>query len=234
MSHSKKFRASILAAFTALLILLPATGAFASNVKVVSGNTLSGIAASQCGRASAWPGIWHDNPQISNPDLIFPGQTLAVNCASPRGSNSASRSGPSGSWVHPIRAGLHGVAPGACWGAPRVGHTHKGVDLSAGYGVPIHAAHAGYVARISYDAGGAGWYVALNNGGGIWTVYEHMRSRPSLPTGARVAAGQTIGYVGATGNAKGPHLHFEVHSGALWHPINPAPFLRARGVNVGC
>ena len=71
------------------------------------------------------------------------------------------------------------------------------------------------------------------NHGTYQTVYMHMRTRSFLRVGQSVRAGQTIGYVGRTGDATGPHLHFEIHRGA-WHPFNPAPFLRARGVRVGC
>ena len=78
MLRISKNRAAIVTTFAALLILVPALGASANSVKVVTGDTLSGIAQSQCGRASAWPGIWHDNTQIHNPDLIFPGQTLKL------------------------------------------------------------------------------------------------------------------------------------------------------------
>ena len=42
-----------------------------------------------------------------------------------------------------------------------------------------------------------------------------------------------IGYEGSTGDSTGPHLHFEVHQG-MWNQIDPAPFMRARGVDLGC
>jgi hypothetical protein len=244
MSHSRQIRAAFVAAVTALLVILPATGANAAaeaanaTVRVVKGNTLSGIARSQCGTTAAWPGIWHDNPSISNPDLIYPGQRLTVNCrivAAASRSNAARSAPTTTGWVVP----LPGRKCTSGWGAPRVGHSHKGNDIPAPFGTPIRAAHAGKVVRIAYQGSGAGHYVVLSHPGGVWTLYEHMRSRTFLRVGANVAAGATIGYVGATGNATRngrsfPHLHYEVHTGALWRPVNPGPFMRRVGAPLGC
>jgi murein DD-endopeptidase MepM/ murein hydrolase activator NlpD len=240
MSHSRQIRTAFAAAVTALLVILPATGANAATVKVVHGNTLSGIARSLCGSAAAWPGIWHENPQIKDPNLIYPGQRLTVSCRSQgaTASRSTTRTVVLNGWTHPLPG--HKCTSG--WGAPRVGHKHKGNDLPAPFGTPIRAAHAGKVVRISYDAGGAGWYVVLAHPSGVWTLYEHMRSQTFLRVGANVAAGATIGYVGATGNATRnghsfPHLHFEVHLGSLWGAnaaVDPGPFMRRVGVPLGC
>jgi murein DD-endopeptidase MepM/ murein hydrolase activator NlpD len=57
-------------------------------------------------------------------------------------------------------------------------------------------------------------------------------NRADVQVGDKVAAGDTIGREGSTGDSTGPHLHFEVHKG-LWNQINPAPWMRARGVNLG-
>ena len=189
--------------------------------------SLSGIAAAVCRDASRWPGIARDN-HVTNPRLLQIGVRLTVRCTRVVVSRSTMR--VRGGWVSP----LPGAPCVSGWGAPRVGHTHKGIDLSRGSGTPIHAAHAGTVMRIRYQDGGAGWYLMLNHGT-YQTVYMHMRSRSVLTIGARVQAGATIGYVGDTGDPKpgAYHLHFEVHHDAS-HPINPAPFLRARGVRVGC
>jgi murein DD-endopeptidase MepM/ murein hydrolase activator NlpD len=57
--------------------------------------------------------------------------------------------------------------------------------------------------------------------------------RTAVESGETVKAGEVIGYEGSTGHSTGPHLHFEVHRGA-WNQIDPAPWMRARGVDLGC
>jgi hypothetical protein len=96
---------------------------------------------------------------------------------------------------------------------PILGYTvqHRGVDFGAATGTPIVAAGDGTVAEIGWR-GGYGQYVKLRHSGEYATAYAHMSSYArGLKAGARVRQGQTIGYVGATGMATGPHLHYEVH-----------------------
>lgn len=102
---------------------------------------------------------------------------------------------------------------------PILGYTrmHKGVDFRAGYGTPILAVQAGWVERAGW-AGGYGNQVRLQHGGGIETSYSHMSAVATRP-GALVRQGDVIGWVGATGLATGPHLHFEVMANGL--QINP-------------
>lgn len=94
---------------------------------------------------------------------------------------------------------------------------HAGVDYAARYGTPIYAMNDGV---ISYSGrhGGHGKYVRINHGDGLGTGYAHM-SRIAVNRGARVRAGQVIGYVGSTGLSTGPHLHFEVYKGGK--TVNP-------------
>jgi len=109
-------------------------------------------------------------------------------------------------------AGFIRPVPGSIgdgFGVPRPGgRTHKGVDIIAPAGTPIAAAAAGYVSGRGYDLG-AGNYINLTHPGGIVTKYFHQ-SRFAVSAGERVTQGQIIGYVGATGDASGPHLHFEI------------------------
>jgi murein DD-endopeptidase MepM/ murein hydrolase activator NlpD len=93
---------------------------------------------------------------------------------------------------------------------PILGYTrmHKGIDFRAGYGTPILAATDGRVI-LAGRAGGYGNQVRLAHAGGLVTSYSHM-SRILAQPGASVRQGQVIGYVGATGLATGPHLHYEL------------------------
>jgi len=86
---------------------------------------------------------------------------------------------------------------------------HKGVDYAAPTGTIIKAAGDGRVSFVG-TKGGYGRAVILEHGGGISTLYGHMsRFANGLHDGTRVKQGTTIGYVGSSGAATGPHLHYE-------------------------
>lgn len=86
---------------------------------------------------------------------------------------------------------------------------HRGVDYAAPTGTKIYAAGAGRV-QFRGVKGGLGNAVEIAHSGGVVTRYGHMsRFASGLKTGQRVEQGQVIGYVGSTGLATGPHLHFE-------------------------
>lgn len=85
---------------------------------------------------------------------------------------------------------------------------HRGVDLRAPGGAPVYAAADGRVVQ-SGSAGAYGWMVEIDHGAGLRSLYAHHR-RNLVREGERVRRGQVIGLVGATGNATGEHLHFEL------------------------
>jgi peptidoglycan hydrolase CwlO-like protein len=114
---------------------------------------------------------------------------------------------------------------------PREGGFHPGIDIGKGMGTPIHAAADGVVFR-SYLSSSYGNCVMIThyiNGQEYTTVYAHMENR-LVSDGQVVHDGQVIGYMGDTGEADGPHLHFEVYRGQ-WNPpphpgtINPLTVL---------
>ncbi len=98
---------------------------------------------------------------------------------------------------------------------------HTGDDLAAGMGTPIHACRAGTVV-IAGPQGGYGNATVIDDGGGMGTLYGHQ-SRIAVTVGQHVDAGQVIGYVGMTGLATGPHLHFEVRIHG--NPVDPTSYL---------
>jgi murein DD-endopeptidase MepM/ murein hydrolase activator NlpD len=88
------------------------------------------------------------------------------------------------------------------------GHWHSGIDLAAARGTPVMATLPGVVTVI-VSATGYGLHVIIDHGGGLSTLYGHLNTVVVL-SGDDVDAGQIIGTVGSTGNATGPHLHFEI------------------------
>jgi len=98
---------------------------------------------------------------------------------------------------------------------------HRGLDLAADYGTPVHAAADGVVRSAGWD-GGFGIKVDVDHENGYHTWYAHL-SRVAVGPGTRVRKGETIAYVGATGDATGPHLHYQVMLAG--QAIDPAPYL---------
>jgi hypothetical protein len=105
-------------------------------------------------------------------------------------------------------------------GAP-TGDYHKGVDLRSPNGQPIRATAAGTV-RIATMFRLHGGTVGIDHGQGVSSIYIHM-SRLNVQAGQHVNRGDTIGFVGATGFATGPHLHWGLFVNGL--PVNPNPWL---------
>ncbi|HET6726242.1 MAG TPA: M23 family metallopeptidase [Gammaproteobacteria bacterium] len=95
---------------------------------------------------------------------------------------------------------------------------HYGVDLAAPAGTPVHAAGDGRVTFRGRD-GGYGKLIIIDNAGPYTTRYGHLRRfAKGIKVGTRVRQGEVIGYVGATGLATGPHLHFEIRVDGKPHP----------------
>jgi murein DD-endopeptidase MepM/ murein hydrolase activator NlpD len=113
------------------------------------------------------------------------------------------------------------------FGAPRSGgRTHEGFDIVARCGTPLVAVTTGRVQRSGYDPVLYGNYVLIHGQGEHRSYfYAHLRRPPAVHHGDRVWAGERVGAVGKTGDARtvGCHLHFEIHVNG--RPIDPEPAL---------
>ena len=105
---------------------------------------------------------------------------------------------------------------------------HNGIDLvaktSAGNSMTdyITAHTGGIVDDVGYNSS-AGNYVVIKVATDVYMVYYHMANRCILKTGATVKKGDTLGYMGSTGNSTGAHLHFGIQQNGQW--IDPEPYL---------
>ncbi len=120
---------------------------------------------------------------------------------------------------------------GEAFGAPRKGYSHQGQDLAAASGTPVVAPVAGTIIYVDNQPSAAGWYVVQRGADGRDMFFAHCLSGSvAVKAGQAVAPGQRLCAVGATGDATGPHLHFEIWLGG-WYaggaPIDPLPLLQA-------
>jgi murein DD-endopeptidase MepM/ murein hydrolase activator NlpD len=120
---------------------------------------------------------------------------------------------------------------GFAWEPPlgNCAHFHRGIDIVAPSGTAIHASGDGVVVFVGYNPwdppGDRAWIVIIAHSGDLVTWYAHMQARkPSgIFQGARVDAGDVVGWEGNTGNSTGPHLHWAVQFKDDW--TNPRLFL---------
>jgi murein DD-endopeptidase MepM/ murein hydrolase activator NlpD len=120
------------------------------------------------------------------------------------------------------------VAFSNTWGAPRSGgRSHKGVDMMAVTGTPLVAIESGGIYLLNTHYLG-GIQIYLLGASGDMHYYAHLdRYADGLKAGQRVSAGETIGYVGSTGNATAPHLHFQWRPNGFGDWQNPYPLVSA-------
>jgi murein DD-endopeptidase MepM/ murein hydrolase activator NlpD len=109
----------------------------------------------------------------------------------------------------------------------QVNRAHNGIDYAAAAGTPVYAVGDGVIRRAG-NGGSYGNVVDIDHGRGHMTRYAHLRGFASgMRAGARVRQGDVIGYVGATGLATAPHLHYEFHMNG--RPVDPNSIAQVAG-----
>ncbi|MEW1774412.1 transglycosylase family protein [Streptomyces sp. NPDC086777] len=222
---------------------------------VVHGDTLSGI-AEEHDVSGGWHRLYAANRTTvgSDPDLILPGQRLSLTGQAARTTAPKARSK-----VHPKAdtktRTKSGTKAGKAKTATHTGHPlvapvdapigtgyrvsgshwskgyHTGVDFLAPTGTSVKAVETGQVVTAGWG-GSYGYQVVIRHADGRYTQYGHL-SAISVRAGQSVSTGQRIGRSGSTGNATGPHLHFEVRTGpGFGTDIDPVAYLRAGGVRI--
>ncbi|MBH5336988.1 transglycosylase family protein [Streptomyces pactum] len=219
---------------------------------VVHGDTLFKIAAAH-DVDGGWKAIYDANRQVvgDNPNLIFPGQELtlggqvvkqqAPKPAAPKqeapkpaakpAAAPAEQAAPSASGFTAPVANLVLGTPYHQAGSSWSSGYHTGVDFPVPTGTTVKAVGPGEV--VSAGWGGAyGNEVVIRHADGKYSQYAHLSSL-SVSAGQTVSGGQQIGLSGSTGNSSGPHLHFEIRTGAGYgSDVDPIAYLRAHGVSI--
>ncbi|MEU5432595.1 peptidoglycan DD-metalloendopeptidase family protein [Streptomyces sp. NPDC020719] len=229
---------------------------------VVPGDSLSRIARTEQVKGG-WHQLYTDNREVvgGDPDLILPGQRLALpGRATPPRTHPQPPHKPSpakqkpqpkqqtkpkqqpaphketvpvshrtAAFSAPVDADPS--TPYHKAGASWASGYHTGVDFPVPTGTPVHAVAAGKVVEAGWG-GSYGYQVVIRHTDGRYSQYAHL-SAVNVRAGQQINTGQRIGRSGSTGNATGPHLHFEIRTGpAYGSDIDPLAYLRAGGVSL--
>ncbi len=185
--------------------------------KVASGDTLSDI-------ASAYGISVNDIMQannLSSADDIQVGQTLLLPGAKPGVRRPQVVSRGSSSFIWPAEGSITSVFGWRIHPVTGEEQVHEGIDIANSTETEVHAAGSGTVTFAGWY-GGYGRLIIISHGDGIETRYGHL-SGYEVSQGDYVSAGELIGYLGSSGTATGPNLHFEVRLNGT--PVNPRDYL---------
>lgn len=187
------------------LIILPVSGV---EHKIVKGDTLKSLAkkyGADAGEIAQYNGLDLTDPLVVGSTVIIPGGEISAPAPVKRQPTSPYSGGGSfltGYFSNPLPGGI--ITQGL--------HGGNGIDIGAARGTPVRSSANGIIIVARTNGGwngGYGNYIVITHGNGTQTLYSHLRSG-IVSSGQEVSSGQVIGYVGATGKATGPHLHFEV------------------------
>ncbi|HEY4190272.1 MAG TPA: M23 family metallopeptidase [Candidatus Limnocylindrales bacterium] len=213
-----------------VLRIPPVTGLI---VKVTATDTLEAIAARYDVNGTdiiATNGL-DDATLINGQVLVIPGAKGAAIPARP-GRNpshvvtSGNGSGVKGPGTYHGGKFLWPVVGGGNYISQYFHYGHYAIDIAADYGSTVRAAAAGTVTFAGWKNNGGGYQVWIAHGSGLYTTYNHM-SAITVGIGQHVARGTQVGRIGMTGDATGPHCHFEVWRGPVWNGgtrVNPLAY----------
>ncbi|MGC5341731.1 M23 family metallopeptidase [Streptomyces sp. DT171] len=212
-------------------------------MKLTLGAKSAGSAASTGSKTHSAPSHSHSSKPSSSPaKKPSSAGTSASNSSTSASTSSSTSSSSNGTgtskpadqgsatgYIAPVNAPVTTSyrASGSSWSSG----SHTGIDFSAASGTSVKAIASGTVVTAGWG-GAYGNQVVIKHADGHYSQYGHMSSL-SVSAGQSVSVGQQIGLSGATGNATGPHLHFEVRTGPEYgSDIDPLGYLRSHGVSV--
>jgi murein DD-endopeptidase MepM/ murein hydrolase activator NlpD len=183
-------------------------------------NNMSLTRAAQAVQVSAYPNAYAKHESVARGLLGLRG------APSTKGGGGGGE-GASGGFVRPVSGGRitqnFGDPPPR--GATYARGFKNGMSFAAPAGSPVYASANGKVVRVA-SGGAYGKRIEIAHGGRIWTLYAHL-SATNVAVGQEIRAGQQIGRVGATGQAFGAHLHFELRKGenGYYSAVDPRKYL---------
>jgi murein DD-endopeptidase MepM/ murein hydrolase activator NlpD len=199
-------------------------------IVVKAGDTLDSIATltGMSANSIAAYNSLSDRTLVIGQVLIVPGalgKPIVEAAPKPVAKAPSSGGGSSRPPVHYSGGAFYWPVPGG-WISQYFSSYHPAIDIAAPQGTRVLAAAAGTVIFAGWKDNGGGYQVWISHGGGLFTTYNHM-SAVLAHVGEHVGRAQQVGRVGMTGNATGPHLHFEVWHGMVWGSgvrVNPLPY----------
>ncbi|SCF56490.1 LysM peptidoglycan-binding domain-containing M23 family metallopeptidase, partial [Streptomyces sp. Ncost-T10-10d] len=202
-------------------------------MKLTLGGKASGDAASTGAGAGAGAALPSKVPSVPSSvvEKSAPAKSAPAKVSTGTGAKTSAPAGQSNSsgYAHPV-PGNHTTgyrASGSNWSSG----SHTGIDFPVFTGTSVKAITSGTVVTAGWG-GAYGNQVVVKHADGHYSQYGHLSSI-SVSAGQAVSTGQQVGLSGATGNATGPHLHFEVRTGpAYGSDIDPIAYLASHGIYV--